>query len=66
MSEWKTLRGKEFDDGIVRYYNPHQHRWMTKEELDRYNNDVKNGEIIHWIGIAIMMGLVIFTFVSNL
>lgn len=66
MSEWKTLKGKEFPDGIVRYYNPHQHRWMTEEELDKHNKDVQGGEIIHWIGISIMMGLIVFTFLSGI
>lgn len=58
-SEWKTLRGKEFDDGIVRYYNPHEHRWMTQEELDQHNKDVENGEVIYWVGVVIVV--ILFT-----
>jgi len=55
MSEWKTLRGKEFPDGVVRYYNPHEHRWMTEEELDNHNKEVESGDSIYFVGSILLV-----------
>lgn len=62
MSDWKTLRGKEFPDGVVRYYNPHEHRWMTEEEIEEHNRDVENGESIYFFGLIFI--LIIFTIIG--
>ena len=30
----RSLKGKLFDDGIWRYYDQKQHKWLTQEEID--------------------------------
>lgn len=59
MSGEKTLRGKTFDDGIVRYYIPSERRWMTEEEIDQHNKDVERSEVIYWVGVVVVV--ILFT-----
>ena len=30
--------GKEFDDGIVRYYDPSKHKWVSEDEINQEGN----------------------------
>lgn len=48
--------GKEFDDGIVRYYDPSKHKWVSEDEINQENTAEKITSAIVIIGAAIICG----------
>lgn len=60
----RQLRGKVFDDGVTRYYDPTKHSWVTREEIEKENktNEVEN--YIYIIGFVLVIGFCIYGFWS--
>lgn len=57
----RELRGKVFDDGVTRYYDPTKHSWLTKEQIEEEN---RGNEISNYIYLLGSVAVVIFTIYS--
>jgi hypothetical protein len=60
----RPLKGKVFDDGITRYYDPTKHSWLTREEVDRSNNAAQVETVIYVVGIAVLIVVCLVGFIS--
>lgn len=63
----RSLKGKLFDDGIWRYYDQKQHKWLTQEEIDEQRKAEGFSNVLIAIGggiIAVggLLYMVIVTF----
>lgn len=60
----RHLRGKVFDDGITRYYDPSKHSWLTRDEIEKSNNAAKVETTIYLVGGAAVILVAIIGFIS--
>lgn len=58
----RQLRGKMFDDGVIRYYDPTKHSWITQEQIDEENKANEIADYIYKVGAAVVIVVTMFGF----
>jgi hypothetical protein len=59
---YRELRGKIFDDGVTRYYDPTKHSWVTKEQIEEENRANEIADLIYKIGAAAVIIVTMYGF----
>ena len=49
-------KGKVFEDGITRYYDPSKHKWVTEKEIDQQNKSDEISSIMVIVAAVILGG----------
>ncbi|CUH60252.1 hypothetical protein [Thalassobacter stenotrophicus] len=48
-------KGKKFDDGVTRYYDPAKHKWVTQDEI-KHQSKLENASSVMVIVAAVVLG----------